>query len=80
MIYKAKFSISSLASTKQKDFLKLHGDGEHNNTMFAEFKAKKDRFKEAPVLGIVPINKLILTATYQVAYLSACFCVKLMFC
>lgn len=80
MICNARFSISSLAATTLKDFLKLHGDGEHKNTMFAEFKAKKDRFKEAPVLGIVPINKLILTASHQVAYLIACFCVTLMFC
>ena len=55
-------------------FLKMHGDGKYKNTTLAEFKVKRARFDEKatlPVLGFVPINKPILTASYEVAYLIA---------
>nr|XP_054606757.1 protein FAM200C-like [Nothobranchius furzeri] len=75
MICNAKLSNSSLAPAKLKEhFLKLHGDGEYKNTTLAEFKVKRARFDEKatlPALGFVPINKPILTASYEVAYLIA---------
>uniref|UniRef100_A0AAQ4RQI6 DUF4371 domain-containing protein n=1 Tax=Gasterosteus aculeatus aculeatus TaxID=481459 RepID=A0AAQ4RQI6_GASAC len=75
MICNAKLSNSSLAPAKLREhFLKLHGDGQYKNTTLAEFKVKRDRFDEKatlPVLGFVPINKPILTASYEVAYLIA---------
>ncbi|XP_054591621.2 protein FAM200C-like [Nothobranchius furzeri] len=75
MICNAKLSNSSLAPAKLKEhFLKLRGDGEYKNTTLAEFKVKRARFDEKatlPALGFVPINKPILTASYEVAYLIA---------
>ncbi|XP_035007625.1 protein ZBED8-like [Hippoglossus stenolepis] len=75
MICNAKLSNSSLAPAKLKEhFLKLHGDGKCKNTTLAEFKVKRARFDEKatlPVLGFVPIDKPILTASYEVAYLIA---------
>nr|XP_024655565.1 protein ZBED8-like [Maylandia zebra] len=75
MICNAKLSNSSLAPAKLKEhFLKLHGDGEYKNTTLAEFKVKRARFDERPTLpalGFVPVNKPILTASYEVAYLIA---------
>ncbi|XP_033842336.1 protein FAM200C-like [Periophthalmus magnuspinnatus] len=75
MICNAKLSNSSLAPAKLKEhFLNLHGDGEYKNTTLAEFKVKRARFDEKatlPALGFVPINKPILTASYEVAYLIA---------
>ncbi|XP_077306292.1 protein FAM200C-like [Lithobates pipiens] len=71
MICNAKLSNSSLAPAKLREhFLKLHGN--HKNKTLAEFKGKRARFDEKatlPVLGFVPINKPILTASYEVAYL-----------
>ncbi|XP_073456451.1 protein FAM200C-like [Aquarana catesbeiana] len=73
MICNAKLSNSSLAPAKLREhFLKLHG--KYKNTTLAEFKAERARFDEKatlPVLGFVPINKPILTASYEVAYLIA---------
>lgn len=77
MIFNAKLSNSSLAPAKLREhFLKLHGDGKYTqtfaNTTFAEFKVKRARFDERatlPVLGFVPIDKPILTASYKIAYL-----------
>ncbi|XP_056138432.1 protein FAM200C-like [Lampris incognitus] len=75
MICNAKLSNSSLAPAKLKEhFLKLHGDGKYKNKTLAEFKVKRARFDEKatlPVLGFVPIDKPILTASYEVAYLKA---------
>ncbi|XP_051957444.1 protein ZBED8-like [Xyrauchen texanus] len=75
IICNAKLSNSSLAPAKLREhFLKLHGDGKYKNTTLAEFKVKRARFDEKatlPVLGFVPINKSILTASYEVAYLIA---------
>ena len=68
-----KLSNSSLAPAKLREhFLKLHGDGKYKNTTLAEFKVKRARFDEKAtlsVLGFVPIDKPILTASYEVAYL-----------
>ncbi|XP_075684349.1 protein FAM200C-like [Rhinoderma darwinii] len=75
MICNARLRNSSLAPAKLREhFLKLHGDGQYKNTTLAEFKVKRARFDEKatlPVLGFVPINKPILTASYEVAYLIA---------
>ncbi|XP_073529589.1 protein FAM200C-like [Phyllobates terribilis] len=75
MTCNAKWSNSSLAPAKLKEhFLKLHGDGEYKNTTLAKFKVKRARFDERttlPALGFVPVNKPILTASYEVAYLIA---------
>lgn len=75
MICTAKLSNSSLAPAKLKEhFVKLHGDGEYKNTTLAEFKLKRARFDDKatlPTLGFVPINKPIVTASYEVAYLIA---------
>lgn len=69
MICNAKLSNSSLAPAKLREhFLKLHGDGQYKNTTLAEFKVKRARFDEKatlPVLGFVPINKPILTASMK---------------
>uniref|UniRef100_A0A8C5M152 Uncharacterized protein n=1 Tax=Leptobrachium leishanense TaxID=445787 RepID=A0A8C5M152_9ANUR len=75
MICNAKLSNSSLAPAKLREhFLKLHGDGKYKNTTLAEFKVRRARFDEKaslPVLGFLPINKPILIASYEVAYLIA---------
>ncbi|GAA6085212.1 protein ZBED8-like [Tachysurus ichikawai] len=72
---KLELSNSSLAPAKLREhFRKLHGDGKYKNTTLAEFKVKRARFDEKatlPVLGFVPINKPILTASHEVAYLIA---------
>ncbi|XP_073457213.1 protein FAM200C-like [Aquarana catesbeiana] len=73
MICNAKLSNSSLAPAKLREhFLKLHG--KYKNTTLAEFKVKRARLEEKatlPVLSFVPINKPILTVSYEVAYLIA---------
>lgn len=75
MICNSKLSNSSLVPAKLKEhFLKLHGDGKYKNTNLAEFKMKRVRFDEKatlPVYGFIPIDKPILTASYEVAYLIA---------
>ena len=74
-ICEAKLSNSSLAPAKLKEhFRKMHGDGKYKNTTLAEFKIKRARYDEKatlPVFGFVPIDKPILTASYEVAYLIA---------
>ena len=52
----------------------MHGDGKYKNTTLAEFQIKRARYdKKAtlPVFGFVTIDKPILTASCEVAYLSA---------
>ena len=52
----------------------MNGDGKYNNTTLAEFKIKRARYDEKailPVFGFVLIDKPILTASYEVAYLIA---------
>jgi len=75
MICPAKLNNSSLTPAKLKEhFLKLHGDGKYKDTTLAEFKVKRVRFDDRvtlPVLGFIPIDKPILTASYEVAYLIA---------
>ena len=75
MIWYARLSNCCLAPTKLKEqFQKVHGDRKCWNTMLAEFKIKRARFDEnatLPVFGFVLIDKSILTASYEVAYLIA---------
>ena len=74
-ICNAKLSNSSLAPAKLKEhFLKMHGDGKNKNTTLAEFKIKRARYVENATMSVfsfVPIDKPILTASYEVAYLIA---------
>ena len=52
----------------------MHGNGKYKNTTLAEFKMKRARYDEKaflPIFGFVPIDKPILTASYEVAYLIA---------
>jgi len=71
----AKLSNSSLAPPKLKEhFLKLHGYAKYKDTTFTEFKVKRVRFDNRAtlsVLNFVPIDKPILTASYEGAYLIA---------
>ena len=75
MICYARLSNCCLASAKLKEqFQKVHGDRKYCNTTLAEFKMKRARFDEnaiLPVFGFVLIDKPILTASYEVAYLIA---------
>ena len=75
MICYAKLSNYCLEPEKLKEqFRKVHGDRKYWNTTLAEFKIKRARFGEnatLPVFGFVLINKSILTASYEVAYLIA---------
>ena len=52
----------------------MHGDGKYKSTTLAEFKIKRAKYDEKatlPVFGFVAIDKPILTAWYEVAYLIA---------
>ena len=64
-----------LAPAKLKEqFQKVHGDRKYWNTTLAEFKMKRARFDKnaiLPVFGFVLIDKPILTASYEIAYLIA---------
>ena len=71
----AKLSNSSLAQAKLKEhFLKMYSDGKYKDTTLTKFKIKRARYDKKdilPVFGFVPIDKQILTASYEVAYLIA---------
>ena len=73
MIWYARLSNCCLAPVKLKEqFQKVHGDRKCWNTTLAEFKMKRARLDEnatLPVFGFVLIDKSILTASYEVAYL-----------
>ncbi|XP_068234197.1 protein FAM200C-like [Palaemon carinicauda] len=75
MICNANLSNSCVAPAKlRKYFLKVLGDGKYKNTTLAEFRVKRARFDEKgtlPVLGFIPIDKLVLTTSYKAAYLIA---------
>ena len=74
MICYAKLSNYCLALAKLKEqFRKVHGDRKYWSTTLAEFKMKRARFDEnaTPVFGFVLIDKPILRASYNVAYLIA---------
>ena len=75
IICDAKLSNSSLTPAKLKEhFLKIHGDGKYKNTTIAEFKIRRARYDEKailPVDSLVPVDKPIIMASYEVAYLIA---------
>uniref|UniRef100_UPI00358F5F6E protein FAM200C-like isoform X1 n=2 Tax=Myxine glutinosa TaxID=7769 RepID=UPI00358F5F6E len=75
MLCNVKLSNSSLSPAKLREhFKKLHGEGQYKDTTLDEFKLKRVRFDASatlPTLGFVPIDKPILTASYEVAYLIA---------
>uniref|UniRef100_UPI00358EDACB protein FAM200C-like n=1 Tax=Myxine glutinosa TaxID=7769 RepID=UPI00358EDACB len=75
MLCNVKLSNSSLAPAKLREhFKKLHGEGQYKDATLDEFKLKRVRFDASatlPTLGFVPIDKPILTTSYEVAYLIA---------
>ena len=73
IICSIKLRNSSLVPTKLKEHCATHKDGNKNTTL-AEFKVKRARFDSRatlPVLGFVPIDKPIITASYEVVHLVA---------
>ena len=57
-------------SSVREYLIKLNGDGKYKIKKLDEFKAKRARFDEKatlPVLGFSPIDKPVLTASYEVA-------------
>ena len=68
-------SNSSLAPAKlRKYFTKFHGTGKYKDTTLNQFKQKRARFDANATItsyGFVPVDKPILTASYEVAYLIA---------
>ena len=68
-------SNSSLALAKLRDhFTKVHGTGKYKDTTLTQFKQKRARFNANATItscGFVSVDKPILTASYEVAYLIA---------
>ena len=68
-------SNSSLAPAKlQEYFTKVHGIGKYKDTTLTQFKQKRARFDANVTItsyGFVSVDKPILTALYEVAYLIA---------
>ena len=75
MLCNVKLSNSSLAPAKLREyFTKVHGTGKYKNTTLNQFKQKRARFDANATIrsyGFVPVDKPILTASYEVAYLIA---------
>ena len=75
MLCNVKLSNSSLASAKLREhFTKDHGTGKYKGTTLTQFKQKRARFDaDATIIsyGFVSVDKPILTASYEVAYLIA---------
>lgn len=75
MICNAKLSNSSLVPAKLREhFLKLHGDGKYKTTTLSESKVERARIDEKPTLppfGFLTIDKPVLRASYEVAYVIA---------
>ena len=70
-----KLSNSSLVPAKLKEhFKKVHGSGKYEDTTLEELKQKRARYDAKLTIttyGFVPVDKPILTASYEVAYLIA---------
>ena len=66
---------SSVAPAKLPEhFTKAHGRGKYKDTTLNQFKQKRVRFDANATItsyGFVPVDKPILTASYEVAYLIA---------
>ena len=75
MICNVKLSNSSLAPSKLREhFTKVHGEQRYRDATLNEFKLKRARFDASatlPALGFAPIDKPILIASFEVAYLIA---------
>ena len=75
MLWNIKLSNSSLAPAKLRGhFTKVHGTGKYKDNTLNQFKQKRARFDANATItfyGFVPVNKLILTVSYEVAYLLA---------
>ena len=75
MLCNVKLSNSSLAPAKlRKHFTKVHGTGKYKDAALTQFKQKRVRFDTNVTItpyGFVPVDKPILTASYEVAYLIA---------
>ena len=73
MLCNNKLSNSSLAPAKLREhFAKVHGSGKYADTTHDQFKQKRARFDAHASItshGFVPVDKPILTASYEVAYL-----------
>ena len=73
MLCNNKLSNSSLAPAKLREhFAKVHGTGKYAGTTHDQFKQKRARFDthaSITTYGFVPVDKPILTASYEVAYL-----------
>jgi len=74
MLCDVTLSNSSLAPAKLREhFMKLHGQ-QYKDTTLEEFKVKRSRFDASatlPAMGFIAIDKPILSASYEVAYLIA---------
>ena len=75
MLCNVRLSKSSLAPAKLREhFTKVHGTGKYKDATLTQFKQKRVR-KDANVTitpyGFVLVDKPILTASYEVAYLIA---------
>ena len=74
-LYNIKLSNSSLESAKlPQHFTKVYGTGKYKDTTLNQFKQKRARFDANATIksyGFVPVDKPILTASYEVAYLIA---------
>ena len=71
MLCNKKLSNSSPAAAKlREDFAKNHGAGNYAGTTHDQFKQKKARFDAHASItsyGFIPVDKPILTASYEVA-------------
>ena len=75
MLCNVKLSNSSLAPAKLREhFTKVHGTGKYKDNTLNQFKQKRAKFDANATItsyGFAPIDKPILTASYEVAYLIA---------
>ena len=73
MLCYAKLSNSSLAPVRLREhFTKVHATGKNADTTLDQFKQKRTRFDAHAAItshGFVPVDKPILTASYEVVYL-----------
>ena len=75
MLCNVKLSNFSLAPAKLREhFTKVPGTGKYKDTTLTQFKQKRARFDANATItfyGFVLVDKPILTASYEVAYLIA---------
>ena len=75
MLCNVKLSNSSLAPAKLREYFRnVYGTGKYKDTTINQFKQKRARFDANATIrsyDFVPVDKPILTASYEVAYLIA---------